>query len=452
MKDEVTMKRFSRFASIALTSVLAASTLVACSSSDDSDGTGSVYFLNFKPEQEAAYQAIAEEYTAETGVPVKVVTAASGSYEQTLKAEVGKSEAPTLFQVNGPAGYITWKDYMADISDTEVAAQLNDDVPALKGENGEVQGVPFAVEGFGIIINEEIFEKYYALPGAVIKSSDEIKNFDTLKKVADDMQAKKADLGIDGAFASTSLTSGEDWRWQTHLANAPIWQEFQDNNVDDMNDVTFKYNKQFKNLFDLYLTDSTVAKTLAPSKTVSDSMAEFAQGKAAMVQNGNWAWSQISDTSGNVVKEDKIKFLPMYMGLPDEEKYGLNVGTENYLAVNANASEKDQQATKDFMDWLFTSDAGKAHVKNDLGFITPFSSYTDADTPEDPLAKQVQAAIADTSVSTIPWAFAYFPSQQFKDDFGQDLAGYASGNTQWSDVVAHFTEDWKAEKEANWQQ
>ena len=178
-----------------------------------------------------------------------------------------------------------------------------------------------------------------------IKSTDEIKSYQKLKEVAEDMQAKKDELGIEGAFASTSLTSGEDWRWQTHLANAPIWQEYQDKNVEDTNEIDFSYNKEFKNLFDLYLDNSTVAKTLAPSKTVSDSMAEFAQGKAAMVQNGNWAWSQIAETSGNVVKEDKIKFLPMYMGLPDEENYGINVGTENYLGVNSEASEVDQKAT-----------------------------------------------------------------------------------------------------------
>ncbi len=99
------MKRLTRIASISMASMLAAASLVACSGSTDEEGD--VYFLNFKPEQDAAYQEIAKAYTEETGVMVKVVTAASGSYEQTLKAEIGKDEAPTLFQVNGPAGFIT---------------------------------------------------------------------------------------------------------------------------------------------------------------------------------------------------------------------------------------------------------------------------------------------------------------------------------------------------------
>ena len=57
-----------------------------------------VYYLNFKPEADEQWQELAKEYTDETGVPVTVVTAAANQYETTLKSEMGKSEAPTLFQ------------------------------------------------------------------------------------------------------------------------------------------------------------------------------------------------------------------------------------------------------------------------------------------------------------------------------------------------------------------
>ncbi|HPS80949.1 MAG TPA: carbohydrate ABC transporter substrate-binding protein, partial [Candidatus Limiplasma sp.] len=39
--------------------------------------TGSVYYLNFKPEQDQQWQDLAKLYTEKTGVPVTVVTAAS---------------------------------------------------------------------------------------------------------------------------------------------------------------------------------------------------------------------------------------------------------------------------------------------------------------------------------------------------------------------------------------
>ncbi len=85
----------------------------AMAKGDDSEG--SVYYLNFKPEQADQWQNLAKKYTDETGVPVTVVTAASGTYESQLKSEMAKDEVPTLFQVNGPVGLASWKDYCYDL-------------------------------------------------------------------------------------------------------------------------------------------------------------------------------------------------------------------------------------------------------------------------------------------------------------------------------------------------
>ena len=341
-----------------------------------------------------------------------------------------------------------WSKSTADLTDATFTKELNDSIDPLTGDDGKIRAVPFAVEGYGILYNEEIFDKYCAMEGAKVSSPEEIKDFATLKKVSEDMQANKKELGIDGAFASTSLASGEAWRWQTHLANIPIHYELQDLGVDDSDNLQFTYNKEYKNLFDLYLNNSTVEKTLAPSKSVSDSMAEFAQGKAAMVQNGNWAWGQISEVSGNVIKEDKLKFLPMYTGMPEDSKQGLSVGTENYLAVNQKASEEDQKATIDFVNWLYTTDKGKEYVVNELGFIAPFKTFSKDDIPDDPLAKQIADAMDNPDLESVPWDFQTFPSQQFKNDFGQDLAQYASGKTGWDEVVRNFVDNWAAEKAA----
>ena len=96
------------------------------------DGKGKVYFLNFKPETADQWVALAKKYTDKTGVQVKVQTAASGTYEQTLKSELAKSDAPTIFQVNGPVGYQNWKGYTADLKDTGIYNELNNKDIALK--------------------------------------------------------------------------------------------------------------------------------------------------------------------------------------------------------------------------------------------------------------------------------------------------------------------------------
>ena len=433
-----------------IAAVIAAGMLTGCGGSGESakkDDEPSVYYLNFKPEVAEVWETLAEKYTEETGVKVKVKTAASGQDEQTLKSEIAKTDAPTLFQINGPTGYNAWKDYCMDLKDTELYGMLLDDSLAIKDGDG-VYGVPYLEEGYGIIYNEEIMDKYFALDGAKAKSMDEINNFDKLKEVAEDMTAKKDELGIEGVFASTSFAPGEDWRWQTHLMNLPIHYEYQDAGVTDEEEITFKYNENFKNIFDLYINNSCVEPAMVGSKSVDDSMAEFALGKAAMVQNGNWAWSQISQVEGNVVKEDKIKFLPIYTGVDGEEKQGICIGTENYFCVNSQASEADQQASLEFVKWVFGSDEGKKMVTNDLGFITPFNTFSDDEVPSDPLAKEVIRYMADENLETVSWDFLTFPSQTFKDNLGASLLEYATGNQDWNTLVETTIEDWKVEKEA----
>ena len=166
-----------------------------------------------------------------------------------------------------------------------------------------------------------------------------------------------------------------------------------------------------------------------------------------MVQNGNWAWSQISKVSGNKVKEDNIKFLPIYTGIEGEESQGLCIGTENYFAVNSKASKEEQQAAKDFIYWLYSSEKGKKFVSEKLGFISPFDTFDDTEVPSDPLAKEVKNWMDKQSVTTIPWYFTVFPSQTFKDNFGSSLLKYAQGNKTFDEVKADAIADW--EKEAN---
>ena len=361
---------------------------------EGSSAEGSVYYLNFKPEIADQWEEIAAKYTEETGVPVKVKTAASNQYEQTLKSEMAKSDAPTLFQINGPVGYQSWKEYCADLKDTEFYNMLVDKDLAITEGDG-VYGIPFAEEGYGII-----------------------------------------------------FAPGEDWRWQTHLMNLPIYYEYKDADVKDEDEISFKYNENFKNIFDLYLNNSTVEPTMVGSKTVDDSMAEFALGKAAMVQNGNWAWSQISKVSGNVVKEENVKFMPIYTGVEGEETQGLCIGTENYMCVNSNASEADQKASLDFLKWVFSSDEGKEMVTNNLQFITPFSTFGDDEISSDPLAQEVVRYMKEDSLTTVPWNFTTFPSQTFKDDYGASLLEYANGNKKWDAVVSDTVAEWASEKEA----
>lgn len=227
-----------------------------------------------------------------------------------------------------PIGYSNWKNFCLDLRDTELYTWQLDKGIAITSGNG-VYGIPYVVEGYRIIYNDAIMQKYFALSSKAVSfsSMEEVDNFDKLKAVVEDMTRHKDDLEIEGVFASTSFGSGEDWRWQTHLANVPVYFEFHDKNISDTDTLDFTYAENYKNIFDLYIGNSCTIPTALSKKSVSDSMEEFALEKAAMVQNGNWAWSQIASVEDNKVLEENVKYLPLYMGIDGEESQGLCIGT-----------------------------------------------------------------------------------------------------------------------------
>jgi len=431
--------------SVAAIAAMSIGTLAACGSGSGSAGKGKVYYLNFKPEAADQWTALAKEYTKETGVEVKVQTAASGTYEQTLKSEIAKTEAPTLFQVNGPVGYQNWKRYTADMKDTEPYNQLINKDVALK-DGDKVVGVPYVMETYGLIYNKDILNKYIATDGAKIKSVDDINNFDTLKAVADDMQAKKDQLGIKGAFTSAGFDSSSDWRFKTQLADNPLYFEFRDDKIIEQ-PATIKstYLPQFKQIFDLYLTDSTCPRTQVSSKTGDDANSEFALGQAAFYQNGTWAWPDLQKAG---VKAGNVGMMPIYMGVKGEENQGLDTNSEAYWSINSKASDADRKATEDFLKWVITSKAGINAISKDMGLTTPFKSFGKVKS-DNPL---VRAEIAyqnsgKEAVTTRPTAM--IPSEEWKNQLGSAMLEYAQGTGDWDAVETTFVDGWKTEYEAS---
>ena len=419
--------------------------LAACGSSTSGDDSkGKVYYLNFKPEAADQWTALAKEYTKEKGVEVKVQTAASGTYEQTLKSEIAKTEAPTLFQVNGPVGYQNWKKYTADMSNTDVYKELANQDVALK-DGDKVVGVPYVMETYGLIYNKDILNKYFALDGAKATSMDEIDNFDTLKAVADDMQARKDELGIKGAFTSAGFDSSSDWRFKTHLANLPIYYEYKDDNVTEQ-PATIKgtYLPNYKKIFDLYIADSTTDPTQLSAKTGDDANSEFALGEAAFYQNGTWAWTDLQKAG---MKAESVGMMPIYTGVKGEEKQGLATGSENYWCINDKASDADKKATEDFLSWVITSDTGKKAISQDMGFTTPFKTFDDVKF-DNPLT---EAAVEDqkSGKTQVSWNFTMMPSEEWKNKVGQALLEYAQGTGKWDAVKTAFVDGWASEYEAS---
>ena len=119
-----------------------------------------------------------------------------------------------------------------------------------------------------------------------------------------------------------------------------------------------------------------------------------------------------------------------------------------YFAINKNASKESQQASLDFLDWLFSSEKGKKYVVEKLGFIAPFDTFSEKETPTDPLAREVLSWLDKEDVENVNWNFTIFPSQTFKDNFGASLLKYAQGTKDWQAVKSELAADWAKESAA----
>jgi raffinose/stachyose/melibiose transport system substrate-binding protein len=435
------MKKWQRYLTSAAVAALA---LAGCSSSDsgssssgsDSTSGGTVYYLNFKPEADEAWQNLAKAYTEETGVEVKVVTAASGQYETTLMSEMGKSGAPTLFQVNGPVGLANWKDYAYNLYDTPVYNELTSDQYALFVGDDDVAAIAFAIETYGIIVNTELLEQ-------AGYTTDDIKSFDDLKKVAEDITARSDELGF-AAFTSAGMDSSSDWRFKTHLANMPIYFEYQADGVDDKEELAGTYLDNYREIFDLYINNSTTDGKELAGKTANDAETEFTSGQAVFFQNGTWEYNTLIDAG---MTDDQLAMIPLYIGVGDEENQGLTTGSENYWVVNKEASEADIQATLDFMYWCVTSDTGTTALADDMGFVIPFKDAKE--TPN--VFVQDDIELTNEGKTSVSWVFTTMPSEEWKNGVGSALTAYAADPTDanWDAVVSAFVDGWKTEKELN---
>ena len=422
--------------SVALCATMVAGLLAGCGSSSksdkaSSDSKGSVYLLNFKPEADEALQGIAKTYEKENGVKVKVVTAASGNYNSTLTSEMGKSAAPTLFVVGNQAAVKTWDDYCIDLKDTDVYKELSTDAFNLKDENGKVASMGYCYESYGIIVNKKLLKK------AGYEITD-IKDFASLKSVAEDIHKRADKLGFD-AFTSSGMDDASSWRFTGHLANMSLFYEGRDDGWKEAPaEIKGTYLDNFKNVWDLYINNSKYdKKTLATGGY--DAEAEFKKGEAVFYQNGTWEYDALKKS----ISDDDMQMIPIYCGVEGEEKAGLCSGTENCWAVNAKASKADQKATLEFMKWLVTSKEGTKVMAEQFGAI-PYKKAADSGN----VFLKNANDLLEAGNYNVDWAFNYTPNvDEWRASLVAAMNKYDAGGS-WDDVKTAFVQGWATQYKA----
>ena len=384
---------------------------------------GSVYYLNFKPEFNDALTELAATYTAKTGVEVKVVTAASGDYSNTLNANI---DDVTIFNIGNMAGLADWDEYALDLTNTAIAAELATNDFNLYNEAGELKALGNCYESFGIIVNTALLEQ-------AGHSLDEITNFETLKAVVEDIHARAGELGFD-AFTTSGLQDSSSWRFSGHLATLPLHYEGVTGQTPT---ITGEKLDLFKNVWDLYINNAAADPKGLTGE--SDAASEFKAGQAVFYQNGTWEYAGLIEAG---MTDDQLAMIPIYCGAEGEENAALCSGTENCWAINAKADEADIQASIDFLVWLVSDPDAAAVYVAQLGAV-PFKNCPPSSNKFVVDGNEMLAA----GKNSISWAFNYTPNvDSWRATVVTALAAYSAGGS-WDDVVTAFVDGWAYEYE-----
>ena len=408
--------------------------LSACSggsSSSNSKDKAVVDVFNIKVETKDQLDELAKKYEAShDDVKINVTTVGGGQdANAALQSKFSSGDEPGVFLLGGLADVEKWGDSLADLSDTKLAKTAIDGTLDGATKDGKVYGLPMNIEGFGFLINKELFKK----AGVDV---DQIKSYQDFEKAVKTLDSKKDRLEMKAVFG---FSAKEFWvvsQYSSHFVSP----EFDDNlqKVYDAKNIEFKYGDQFKKYTDL-INKYNVQPIL--SLDYSTSVEEdFANDQVAIVHQGNWIVPTLNSLDPEFTKE-KLGILPLYVKEDTEGK--IAAGAPWYWGVNKNKDEKVVQASKDFLEWLYTDEEAMNVVTKEMEFIPAYTNFS-SDSISDPTSKEIFDYLSDGNV--VPWAHNQYPDGFSQTQFYPEFQKYLNGDISWDELMTKGKEAWAEDR------
>jgi len=345
--------------------------LCACGQGGDAkdDGAKKITIFQQKAEIAEQLQALAADYTAETGVEVEVWAQAGDDYYTNLKTSLSSESGPTVFTLNSDAEVTELKDYLADLSGLSFVGDI--DATLLQARDGKTVGIPMSAEGFGLVYNASLIDPAELTGTDALVAMIAANDYNTL-----------------GLSQESYFLAGHMFNFPFALQADPdaFCQQLYAGEVKLVDVPEFVQYAQ--------ILEAIRANQTNPIESTYDSnCGDFATGKTAMIHQGNWAYGMFADY--------EIDFEMGITGLPINGNSKICVGVPSAWCVNADASEEDQALAMDFLNWLYTSETGVNYLMNEFGFIPVVAGMTSENM--DPLSAAVAEACATGNV--LPWTF-----------------------------------------------
>ncbi|WP_422122254.1 ABC transporter substrate-binding protein [Planococcus sp. X10-3] len=369
--------------------------LGACGGGDEENGgeepngeaggeSAGITIFQSKVEISEQLEAAAAAYTEESGVPVEVIGTTGDDYSQQLQIRLNNQTGPSIFSLQNAEEAERLSSYLYDLNDMEIVGDIAPDMELMMDDR--LVGIPYGVEGFGIVYNTEMVDPA------------DIQDYDSFVSTLEDFNAE----GINGFGLSS-----EAYFLIGHISNYPF--SIQDDPQAFMEqltngEVTLAETEEFQRFGEFM--EAIRENTPSPLSTTYDTqVGDFASGQTAMIHQGNWA--------AGMLDEFEVDFEVGMAPFPLEGNDKLAVGVGSSWAVNAEKEQEEIDAAIEFLNWLHTSDTGKQFIVEDFGFIPALTTIEAGDL--DPLSQAVLEA--SNSGNTIPWSHNYYPANVVTNDF-----------------------------------
>ncbi len=386
-----------------------------------------IKMFQFKVEIAEQLQNLVNEYEKETGVKVQIETVGGGAdYGAALKAKFNSGDKPDIFNNGGFSDLDLWLENLEELSDQPWVKDLVKGTDEPMTHDGKLYGMPIGVEGYGFIYNKDLF--------AQAGITEVPKTLTQLEDAAKKLQDKGITPFINGY--------GEWWVLGNHFVNLPFAYQADPNAfIAGLNDGSQKIpgNEVFENWTKLFdLTVKYGGKN--PLQTdYNTQVTEFATGKAAMTQQGNWTQVQITKTNPDV----NIGFMPMPISEDAAANDKLFVGVPNNWVINKNSAVKEE--AKAFLNWMVTSETGKSYITKEFKFIPALTTISATEEDLGALASDIMKYNKDGKVLSWNW-FKFPQGEASSKKFGDSMQGYVGGQLTKEKMLEAFQSTWDSLK------
>jgi len=400
-----------------------------------------ISFFNTSAEVNTIFEDLMKEYeTVNPNVTIELIpTPVGGAQLEKFQSLLVSNQAATI--ANLDAGTILqYKEYFLDL-ESEKAKYEEYTMPGSVEAallDGQFLGIPWTAQGYGLLYNKRVVEE-------AIGETFDPKSIQTRQ----DLEALFETISAKGI--APVLIHGADWSIGAHYLGLAYSLQSEDVEVNkqfikDLQDgtVNLAENTAFTGLMDTFdlLAKHNLRKADPLVADINQDSLDFATGKSAFYFMGDWAWSIVGTLEGRD-EEYGIIPVPISNNPADFGNTQVAYSQPKLMAIDKSSSTPEQQqAAKDFLEWMLTSESGQKAIVEKMGLSMP---YKDVKAVSPNVMSNAIAEFVSEGKTINIGVINYLP-QDYWAKTGASMQKYLTNYIDRDGLITEVSDYWKSTK------